>query len=241
MNKITLHYIYDPLCGWCYGASPLIEIANSHPDIVLELHGGGMLAGASRLHMDNQFREHIKQSDKRIAAMTGQIFGDDYLKMLDEPNLVLDSAPPLQAILASEKQQKALAMLKAVQHAHYVSGRHISNPNVLLAIAQEIGLDSEQYQFDYAEQGGNNLEHHIHYSRQLLTQSGSSGFPTLLIKQQHKWLRVPLQNYLGDPQKWQQFLDSLVAANQWCATTSRHWTSLNIPMAQITNKLHSKW
>ncbi|MEX9806660.1 DsbA family protein, partial [Proteus mirabilis] len=46
------------------------------------------------------------------------------------------------------------------------------------------------------------------------TQPESSGFPTLLIKQQHKWLRVPLQNYLGDPQKWQQFLDSLVAANQ---------------------------
>lgn len=213
MSKITLHYIYDPLCGWCYGASPLIEIANAHPYIALELHGGGMLAGASRLHMDNQFREHIKQSDKRIAAMTGQVFGKQYLNMLDEPDLVLDSAPPLQAILAAAQQHKALTMLKAVQHAHYVSGRHISEPNTLLEIAHEIDLDIEQYQRDYLQQGGDNLEQHIHYSRQLLAQSGSSGFPTLLIQQQGKWLRVPLQNYLSDVEQWQQFLDSIVATS----------------------------
>ncbi|MEY0233717.1 DsbA family protein [Providencia manganoxydans] len=213
MSKITLHYIYDPLCGWCYGASPIIEIANAHPNIALELHGGGMLAGASRLHMDNQFREHIKQSDKRIAAMTGQVFGKQYLNMLDEPDLVLDSAPPLQAILAAAQQHKALTMLKAVQHAHYVSGRHISEPNTLLEIAHEIDLDIEQYQRDYLLQGGDNLEQHIHYSRQLLAQSGSSGFPTLLIQQQGKWLRVPLQNYLSDVEQWQQFLDSIVATS----------------------------
>lgn len=213
MNKITLHYIYDPLCGWCYGASPLIEIANAHPDIVLELHGGGMLAGASRLQMDSQFREHIQQSDKRIAAMTGQVFGDDYLKMLNEPNLVLDSAPPLLAILAASKQDNGFAMLKANQHAHYVSGRHISDPNVQSDIAKEIGLDIQQYQQDYEQQEATTFEEHIHHSRQLLAQSGSSGFPTLLIKQENKWRRVPLQNYLGGVDKWQQFLDTLVAAN----------------------------
>lgn len=214
MKKITLHYIYDPLCGWCYGASPLIEIASNHPDIIVELHGGGMLAGASRLHMNTQFREHIKQSDNRIAAMTGQIFGDAYLKMLNEADLVLDSAPPLLAILAAEKQHKALNMLKACQHAHYVDGRHISDPQIIAEIANEIGLNSQQFQQDYAQLDEDALEEHIGCSRQLLAQSGSSGFPTLLIKQQGNWLRVPLQNYLGDTTQWQQFLDSLTTANQ---------------------------
>ncbi|MGU3847546.1 DsbA family protein, partial [Vibrio diabolicus] len=22
---VTVHYFFDPMCGWCYGASPLIE------------------------------------------------------------------------------------------------------------------------------------------------------------------------------------------------------------------------
>ena len=61
MNTITLHYIYDPYCGWCYAAAPLIAIAANHPNIQLELHGGGMLAGDARLHLDDQFRQYILQ------------------------------------------------------------------------------------------------------------------------------------------------------------------------------------
>ena len=29
MSSATLHYIYDPLCGWCYGAKPLIQAAQA--------------------------------------------------------------------------------------------------------------------------------------------------------------------------------------------------------------------
>ncbi|HBO24400.1 MAG TPA: DsbA family protein [Providencia sp.] len=212
MNKITLHYIYDPYCGWCYAAAPLIEIAANHPNIQLELHGGGMLAGDSRLHLDDQFRQYIMQSDKRIAAMTGQIFGDDYINMLHEPNLVMDSTPPQTAILAATKQGKGVEMLKAIQKAHYISGRHIKEPQTLSAIANEISLDSEKYQQDYVLSEQAETAAHIQNSKKLLAQSSSSGFPTLLIKQQDKWLKVPLQNYLGDSTKWQQFLDSLVTA-----------------------------
>ncbi|QCJ69141.1 DsbA family protein [Providencia heimbachae] len=212
MNKITLHYIYDPYCGWCYAAAPLIEVAANHPNIDIELHGGGMLAGSSRLHLDDQFRQYILQSDKRIAAMTGQVFGDDYIKMLHEPNLVMDSIPPQSAILAAAKQGKAIEMLKAIQKAHYISGHHINEPHVLSAIANELRLDSNKYQQDYVLCEKNETDSHIQDSKKLLAQSGSSGFPTLLIKQQDKWLKVPLQNYLGDANKWQQFLDSLIAA-----------------------------
>ncbi|MEQ5127420.1 DsbA family protein [Providencia zhijiangensis] len=212
MNTITLHYIYDPYCGWCYAAAPLIAIAANHPNIHLELHGGGMLAGNARLHLDDQFRQYILQSDKRIAAMTGQVFGDDYIAMLHQPNVVMDSAPPQTAILAATKQGKGVEMLKALQKAHYVSGRQIKQPEVLVEVAQEIGLNVEQFQKDYAQCAQTETDAHIAQSKQLLGQSGASGFPTLLIEQQGKWLRVPLQNYLGEPAKWQQFLDSLVKA-----------------------------
>ncbi len=212
MNTITLHYIYDPYCGWCYAAAPLIAIAANHPNIHLELHGGGMLAGSARLHLDDQFRQYILQSDKRIAAMTGQVFGDDYIAMLHQSNVVMDSAPPQTAILAATKQGKSVEMLKALQKAHYISGRQIKQPEVLAEVAQEIGLNIDQFQKDYAQCAQTETDAHIAQSKQLLGQSGASGFPTLLIEQQGKWLRVPLQNYLGEPEKWQQFLDSLVKA-----------------------------
>jgi putative protein-disulfide isomerase len=28
----TLHYIFDPLCGWCYGAAPLVAAARTVPE-----------------------------------------------------------------------------------------------------------------------------------------------------------------------------------------------------------------
>ena len=33
MSESTLHYIYDPMCGWCYGAEPLIEAARAFTHI----------------------------------------------------------------------------------------------------------------------------------------------------------------------------------------------------------------
>mgnify|MGYP000541257890 CR=1 FL=1 len=43
MTTPVLHYIYDPLCGWCYGAKPLIDAARGIVPVVA--HGGGINLG----------------------------------------------------------------------------------------------------------------------------------------------------------------------------------------------------
>ena len=45
MSRPTLHYIFDPLCGWCYGASPLIEAARHVNGLDIALHAGGLMTG----------------------------------------------------------------------------------------------------------------------------------------------------------------------------------------------------
>nr|WP_314266388.1 DsbA family protein [uncultured Moellerella sp.] len=207
---IKLHYIYDPLCGWCYGASPLIELAVNHQGVELILQGGGMLAGDNRLLMNEQFRQHIMLSDQRIAAMTGQYFGDDYHSMLAESGLVFDSAPPITAILTAQQLSgQGFPLLKAIQHAHYVEGRHISDKEVLFAIAKQIDLDNQTFATQYALNADLATQQHIEQSRNILAKSGASGFPTLLIEQQGKLNRVPLQNYLGRQDEWLAYLDQL--------------------------------
>ena len=44
----TLHYVFDPLCGWCYGAAPLVEAARGIAGLTIAPHGGGMMTGANR-------------------------------------------------------------------------------------------------------------------------------------------------------------------------------------------------
>ncbi|WP_238103902.1 hypothetical protein [Vibrio cincinnatiensis] len=73
----TVHYIFDPMCGWCYGASPLIESLNAMPELHLSLHPGGML---TRQTIAEPFRQHILNADERIAQITGQHFGKRIVK-----------------------------------------------------------------------------------------------------------------------------------------------------------------
>ena len=137
-----LHYIYDPLCGWCYGAAPLVEAARAVPGLAIALHGGGMMAGSNRQPVTDALRRYVMPHDERIAGLSGQPFGADYFDgLLRDGGAVFDSEPPTTAILAAENLAgRGLDLLKRIQRAHYVEGRRIADPAVLRELAAEIGL-----------------------------------------------------------------------------------------------------
>ncbi|WP_245677260.1 hypothetical protein [Candidatus Arsenophonus triatominarum] len=94
----------------------MIEIAASQPNIKLQLHGGVMLTGHNRVKIDDQWRQFLLDTDKQVAGITGQAFGDNYHQMLQQNDVILDSLPPITAIITANKlADKGLAMLKAIQ------------------------------------------------------------------------------------------------------------------------------
>ena len=131
MTTPVLHYIYDPLCGWCYGAKPLIDAARGIVPVVA--HGGGMMTGAQRRPVSAQLRDYVMPHDQRIAEYTGQPFGEAYFEgLLRDTTAVFDSAPPITAVLAAEQLGgRGLELLGRLQTAHYVEGRRISDKDVL--------------------------------------------------------------------------------------------------------------
>ena len=66
---MILHYIYDPLCGWCYGAKPLVQAAQAVLPVLA--HGGGMMTGANRQRVSPQLRSYVMPHDRRIAEYSG--------------------------------------------------------------------------------------------------------------------------------------------------------------------------
>ena len=66
--ETVLHYIYDPLCGWCYAAEPLIEaVALAAPgNLAIRLHGGGLL---EKTHLPISKRAYIRQADAHIGRL----------------------------------------------------------------------------------------------------------------------------------------------------------------------------
>jgi len=222
-NTATLHYIFDPMCGWCYAAAPLVDAARSVPGLKVEFHGGGMMTGANRRAISPQWREYVMPHDRRIAELTGQPFGEAYFEgLLRDNGAVMDSEPPTTAVLAAEalREGGGLDMVHRLQRAHYVEGRRIADAGVLNAVATELGFDAEAFASTFARLSGEATSQHIAASRQLLQRAGGQGFPTfLLTPADGPASRVDIGPWLGRADEWKAQLSAFAAPPQPAAAT----------------------
>ncbi len=210
----TLHYLFDPLCGWCYAAAPLVAAARDVPGLAIALHGGGMMTGWNRRTITPQWREHVMPHDRRIAQLSGQPFGSGYFDgLLNDTTAVMDSAPPTTAILAAEQVgQRGLDMLHRLQRAHYVDGLRIADTDVLLALAADIGLDAAAFEAAFTNLSGARTDAHIAESRALLAQVGGQGFPTFALVDEHgSRTRIDPSRFLGQPDAWTAHLTQSIS------------------------------
>lgn len=206
MKTVTLHYVYDPLCGWCYGAAPLVKAAREL--VPVRAHAGGMMAGSRRQVVTPQLREFVMQHDRRVAQLTGQPFGEAYRNgLLRDPQAVFDSEPPIAAMLAAEQfGGRSLDLIAQLQVAHYVEGRRIADRAVLIEVARAIGLNRADFAAALDRQTGNGVQTHIRATRQFMDRIGAHGFPTFAL-QAHGAIRiVDIADHLGHPQNLQAWL-----------------------------------
>ncbi|WP_283189643.1 DsbA family protein [Pseudomonas sp. PMCC200344] len=206
---MILHYIYDPLCGWCYGAKPLVQAAQAVLPVIA--HGGGMMTGATRQTVSPQLRNYVMPHDRRIAEYTGQPFGEAYFEgLLRDETAVFDSAPPIAAVLAAEQiAGRGLELLGRLQSAHYEEGRRIADEAVLLELAIDIGLELQAFQaaFKAAE-----TDRHIKDSRACLAEVGGQGFPTFALEHNGQFTLIDISPWLGKPQAFAAWLSQSLPA-----------------------------
>jgi len=202
----TLHYFYDPLCGWCYGAAPLVKAARNVVEV--RAHGGGMMTGARRQAVTPQLRGFVMPHDARIAQLSGQPFGDAYANgLLRDTTAVFDSEPPTAAILAAEALAgRGLDLLAALQVAHYVEGRRIADRAVLVDVAGAIGLPPAAFADALDRQTGAAVQAHFEETRSLMAQVGAQGFPSFVLDIGGVMTSVDASRHLGRPQAFQDWL-----------------------------------
>jgi putative protein-disulfide isomerase len=181
--------------------------------IRVQAHGGGMMAGAARRAVTPELRQFVLVHDRRIAQLSGQVFGPAYADgLLQDSGAVLDSEPPTTAMLAAEALDGAgLDLLARLQQAHYVEGQRIAEPAVLERLAVEIGLDGHAFAEAYARLQGAITQAHFRGSRALLGRVGGQGFPTFALELDGQFRRVDIQGFLGRPDAWQAWLADQLA------------------------------
>ena len=216
-----LHYIFDPVCGWCYGAAPLISAARHIPGINVVFHAGGMMTEMNRRPVTPQLRQYVIFNDERIAQLTGQLFGKDYVDgLLRDSSAVFDSAPPSTAILAAEELAgRGLDMLAELQIAHYVHGQHIAHIEVLQNIAKKMGLDVATFTVAYQRLEGIETQQHFEKSRELLARVSGHGFPTLALEFNDGTMeRLDLGKWLGHTVEWTNYLRHIADSKDFAET-----------------------
>jgi len=214
MSKATLHYLYDPFCGWCYGAAPLISAAAEIDEVKIKPHGIGMLSGDQSKMMSGEWRDFVRPHEERITAHSKQEFADAYVKgVLDHEDVLLDSSPPTAAMLTAEKLEgRGVEMLKRLQTAYYQEGRAIADPDVIKAIAIELGFDSQQFMTTFEEVSKISLRTHIEQSNALMALLQARGVPSLALEINGRFESLHLGHYLGQPGLLKETIESRLAS-----------------------------
>lgn len=179
-NIITLIYIHDPMCSWCYGFKPVLETLHKELYGIIEIQyllGG--LAKDNDQPMTELMQKQIIQNWNTIEkTIPGIKFNYDFwIKCVARRS----TYPSCRAILATIKQDINLErdMLKLIQQAYYLDAKNPSDYNVLYELSKKLDLDHNQFVRDInSEEINNELMSQV----QLCSDIGADSFPSLYLK-----------------------------------------------------------
>lgn len=205
---VKIHYFFDPMCGWCFGATEVIKLLKEQ-GIKLELHPGGMI---QRRAMDSGFRKVVLGYDAKIESLTGQHFGEKYkARISGNSDVILDSFVTAKAIFIVETLiAKGVEMLKAIQEAYYQQGLDVSDKAVLAQLANDLGIESADWQ-QHMQSSNKQIDTLIDQSRQMMASMQLQGFPSLVLESEaqtgSKFTLIPHSQFYGDLTSCKQWLE----------------------------------
>jgi putative protein-disulfide isomerase len=177
--SIEFDFLFDPLCGWCYGAAPTLAKIRAAFPVAFQLYPMGLFYKDGIRPMDAGIANYIRQADQRLSQMTGQPLGKIYMEKLVVAGApALNSGPAIHAILAAEAAApgQGFDLQEALQKARFIAGRDITDAAEIAKIAAEHGIALER------EIGAAAVDRRIAETRQRLAHYGMNGVPGLVLR-----------------------------------------------------------
>ncbi|UOR05601.1 DsbA family protein [Hymenobacter aerilatus] len=150
-DRPEILYLFDPLCGWCYGMSPVIRQAQQAfaGRIDVSVLCGGMLTGADAASIGESW-DFLSGGAAQVGEVTGAEFGAAYHTVGEEGALRLDSEPPSRAIVVFRQldggQQRTIQFAHDVQTALFRDGQDLNELATYLPLLQPYGVDAAAFQ-----------------------------------------------------------------------------------------------
>jgi putative protein-disulfide isomerase len=212
-DNVTLYYIHDPMCSWCWGFKPVwqqLQQTLSSRIEVTYLVGG--LASDTDQPMPMGMQQSLAATWQRIQQhIPGTQFNYEFWNPSSNTQPRRATYPACRAVLAAKLQQPSSehAMIEAIQQAYYLQAKNPVNLEVLIEVAASIGLDPEQFAHDMASPLiEDKLQHQLQQSRRLSSQ----GFPSLMLQQGNTHHAIALD--YNNSHTMQQSIDAIIHPQQ---------------------------
>jgi len=180
----TLYYLFDPLCGWCYGAAPAVTYLRNTTNVVVHPLPTGLFSGNGAGPMDDDFAAYAWSNDQRIQSITGQPFTEKYRAgVLANRRQPFDSGNATAALtaVALTERERELEVLSAIQKARYVDGLDVTSQATLVGILHLLKLEEAASLF---VSSGEKLHAHIRaragHAQTLMQALGARGVPAFI-------------------------------------------------------------
>jgi putative protein-disulfide isomerase len=182
-DTLVLHYVYDPLCGWCYGFSPVIsKIRHTYLHKVrFEVISGGLAIGPRAAPVKEAYG-YIKGALPVVENRTGVRFGDKFRQnILEEGTYVYNSDPPNTAMTVFKefRPEEAIAFAHDMQTAFFYEGKSLNDLSTYIKLIEKYAIDPTEFsrRFSLPEYAGKTQQEYA-----LAQQLGVNGFPTLILE-----------------------------------------------------------
>lgn len=214
----TLYYLFDPLCGWCYGAGSALTALSQSAAVQLKLLPSGLFQDAGARPMDDAFAAYAWSNDQRIERLTGQHFSQRYREqVLGDRGQMFDSGPATLALTAVwlTAPGREVEALKAIQHARYVEGRDVTQLDVLRRVLDSLDLvEAAQWLQAPDDALRAAARSRIDEAQTMMSRFGARGVPSFVLDSGDHQELLDASTVYPDPRA---FLDQLAAPLQWRA------------------------
>ena len=182
MNKPTLIYAYDPLCGWCYGFHPVMEklAGRFGDDLDIEVVAGGLAIAENAQPIAVGF-DYIAKASKQVESVTGVSFGEPFKLLAEEGSYVYNSEPSCtaQTVVNELAPEKSLSFAGKMQEAIFKHGKNLNTWETFAELFDELSVDTTEAKKLYQSES---IKQKTWKNFEWCKNNGASAFPTLLLK-----------------------------------------------------------
>jgi putative protein-disulfide isomerase len=190
-EKATLIYIYDPMCGWCFGFSHILDsFKNKHADeFDYEIISGGMVVGDREGYIRNDLATYLESSYEKVENMAHIKYGNAFIEKLKNRELWLTSSIPTQALetFKKYKYEQANDFASGMQQAFFYDGKDMRDTNVYIQIIKKYQLNEKEF---ISRMYSDEIKKEAQMSYQTATNYGVNGYPSVIMEYRGKYYLI---------------------------------------------------